>query len=85
MSGDIDQLVEIFEARGMSRRELVAALTGLVPAAAAAPAATQRAPVTRSRRDGRLTASRWRSPTWRTTRGDLERKAREARKHCFVH
>jgi len=47
-AGDIDDLVGKFEARGLSRRELVAALAGIV-AAAAAPvgaAAAQAAPVT---------------------------------------
>src|SRR5882757_185131 len=45
---EIDDLVGKFEARGMSRRELVAALAGLVAAAAspAVPAAAQSAPVT---------------------------------------
>ena len=41
MSADIEELVGKFEARGMSRRELVAALAGLVASAAAAPAAAQ--------------------------------------------
>jgi catechol 2,3-dioxygenase-like lactoylglutathione lyase family enzyme len=40
MNVDIDALVGRFEARGMTRRELVVALTGLV-AAAVAPAAAQ--------------------------------------------
>ena len=46
MSADIDELVGRFEARGMSRRELVAALAGLV-ASASAPAAAQDAAVTK--------------------------------------
>ena len=48
MSAEIDDLVGKFEARGMSRRELVAALAGIVAAAAspAMPAAAQSAPVT---------------------------------------
>ena len=45
MIADIDDLVGRFEARGMSRRELVAALAGLV-ASAAAPAAGQTGAVT---------------------------------------
>ena len=45
MSAEIDDLVGKFEARAMSRRELVAALAGMVGAAAAAPAA-QGGPVT---------------------------------------
>jgi catechol 2,3-dioxygenase-like lactoylglutathione lyase family enzyme len=44
MSAEIENLVGKFEARTMSRRELVAALTGIV-AAAAAPAAAQDAAV----------------------------------------
>lgn len=40
MSVEIDRLVEKFESRRLSRRELVAALTGMV-AAAAAPASAQ--------------------------------------------
>ena len=47
MSVEIDDLVGKFEARGMSRRELVAALAGIVAAAAspAIPLAAQSAPV----------------------------------------
>src|SRR3954469_1856345 len=45
MSADIEQLVDKFESRRLSRRELVAALTGLVAAAAPA-AAAQTAAVT---------------------------------------
>jgi catechol 2,3-dioxygenase-like lactoylglutathione lyase family enzyme len=45
MSAEIDELVGKFEARGISRRELVVALAGLV-ASAAAPAAAQSGPVT---------------------------------------
>jgi catechol 2,3-dioxygenase-like lactoylglutathione lyase family enzyme len=44
MSAEIEELVGKFEAQGMSRRELVVALAGLV-ASAAAPAAAQSAPV----------------------------------------
>jgi glutathione S-transferase fosA5 len=43
MSVEIEGLVAKFEDRGMSRRELVAALTGLVAAAATGPAAAQEA------------------------------------------
>ena len=46
MSAEIEDLVGRFEARGMSRRELVAALAGLV-ASAAAPASAQDAVVTK--------------------------------------
>ncbi len=46
MSAEIEDLVGRFEARGMSRRELVAALAGLV-ASAAAPASAQDAAVTK--------------------------------------
>jgi catechol 2,3-dioxygenase-like lactoylglutathione lyase family enzyme len=47
MTVEIEGLVAKFEARGMSRRELVAALAGIVAAAAApVPAAAQGAPVT---------------------------------------
>ena len=46
MRGEIDELVGKFEARTMSRRELVASLTGLVAAATVAPAAAQGGPVT---------------------------------------
>ena len=47
MTVDIEGLVAKFEARGMSRRELVAALAGIVAAAAApVPAAAQGVPVT---------------------------------------
>jgi catechol 2,3-dioxygenase-like lactoylglutathione lyase family enzyme len=47
MSVEIEGLVARFEARGMSRRELVAALAGMVAAAASpVPAAAQTAPVT---------------------------------------
>jgi catechol 2,3-dioxygenase-like lactoylglutathione lyase family enzyme len=48
MSVEIEDLVSKFEARGMSRRELVAALAGIVAAAAspAVPAGAQSAPVT---------------------------------------
>ena len=45
MHGDIDHLVGKFEARTLSRRELVSALAGIV-AAAAAPAAAQGGPTT---------------------------------------
>jgi catechol 2,3-dioxygenase-like lactoylglutathione lyase family enzyme len=45
MSADIEELVGKFEARAMSRRELVAALAGLV-ASSAAPVAAQDAPAT---------------------------------------
>jgi catechol 2,3-dioxygenase-like lactoylglutathione lyase family enzyme len=44
MSAEIDELVGKFEARDMSRRELVVALAGIV-AAAAAPAAAQGGPL----------------------------------------
>jgi catechol-2,3-dioxygenase len=46
MSAEIDDLVRKFEARGMSRRELVTALAALVASAAAVPAAAQAGPVT---------------------------------------
>jgi catechol 2,3-dioxygenase-like lactoylglutathione lyase family enzyme len=46
MKAEIDDLVGKFEARRLSRRELVAALTGIV-AAAAAPAVAQDAAVTK--------------------------------------
>ena len=46
MSREIEGLVEKFEARTLSRRELVAALTGLL-ASAAAPAAAQESAVTK--------------------------------------
>jgi catechol 2,3-dioxygenase-like lactoylglutathione lyase family enzyme len=46
MSTEIDDLVGKFEARTMSRRELVAALAGVVAAAAATPVAAQTGPVT---------------------------------------
>ena len=45
MSAEIDELVGKFEARGISRRELVVALAGLV-ASTAAPAAAQSGAVT---------------------------------------
>jgi catechol 2,3-dioxygenase-like lactoylglutathione lyase family enzyme len=45
MSADIEELVDGFEARRLSRRELVAALAGLI-AASAAPAAAQTGAVT---------------------------------------
>jgi catechol 2,3-dioxygenase-like lactoylglutathione lyase family enzyme len=41
MSSEIDDLLQKFESRALSRRELVAALTGLVAGAAAPPAAAQ--------------------------------------------
>jgi catechol 2,3-dioxygenase-like lactoylglutathione lyase family enzyme len=46
MSVEIERLVAKFEARRMSRRELVAALAGIVAAAASPVAAAQSAPVT---------------------------------------
>jgi len=46
MSVEIDDLVTKFESRALSRRELVAALAGLVTSAAAAPVAAQAGPVT---------------------------------------
>src|SRR3954453_7477650 len=46
MSVEIDDLVAKFESRALSRRELVAALAGLVTSAAAAPVAAQAGPVT---------------------------------------
>jgi hypothetical protein len=46
MSAEIEELVGKFEARGLSRRELVAALAGIV-AAAAAPASAQGDAVTK--------------------------------------
>jgi catechol 2,3-dioxygenase-like lactoylglutathione lyase family enzyme len=45
MSAEIDDLVDKFESRRLSRRELVAALAGLVASAAAAPAAQEAAVV----------------------------------------
>ena len=45
MSGEIEGLVDKFEARTMSRRELVAALAGLLAAASATPAAQEGAVV----------------------------------------
>jgi catechol 2,3-dioxygenase-like lactoylglutathione lyase family enzyme len=45
--GDIEGLVDKFEARAMSRRELVAALTGLLAAASSTTAAAQDAAVTK--------------------------------------
>ena len=47
MSAEIDDLVGKFEARRLSRRELVAALAGLVASAAAARAAGQEGAVTK--------------------------------------
>ena len=44
MSANIEELVRNFESRRLSRRELVAALAGLVAAGSAAPAAGQTAP-----------------------------------------
>jgi catechol 2,3-dioxygenase-like lactoylglutathione lyase family enzyme len=44
MSADIEELVRNFENRRLSRRELVAALAGLVAAGSAAPAAGQTVP-----------------------------------------
>ena len=41
MSAEIDDLVGKFEARRLSRRELVAALLGLVASGGAVPAAAQ--------------------------------------------
>jgi catechol 2,3-dioxygenase-like lactoylglutathione lyase family enzyme len=46
MSVEIDDLVGKFEARAISRRELVAALAGLVASTPAAPAAGQTGPAT---------------------------------------
>jgi glyoxylase I family protein len=43
MSAEIETLVEKFEARGLTRREMVAAITGLVASAAVRPASAQAA------------------------------------------
>ncbi|MCU1385035.1 MAG: dioxygenase superfamily protein [Acidobacteria bacterium] len=53
MSREIDDLVEKFESRVMSRRQLVAALAGMV-ASAAAPAGAQTAELTRVAQGGTI-------------------------------